>query len=183
MNNRNNKHKIIILSLDIATYKTGFAILKNNKIIKSGTWHIAKNKDKYLYDLREKTISVIEKYYTDYDIQIVVESPYLDRQLERTFRLLCECHGVIQEIAQRYNLPKVIGYEPYEIKIGMGLPTKENGKLAGNRETQKADMIKIITGLGYQLERPKADDEADAIAVLIYHCECTNREIKHPKAV
>lgn len=50
-----------------------------------------------------------------------------------------------------------------------------------NRATDKQRMINRVTALGYNLETPTADDEADAIGIMLYYLDSHDLPITHPK--
>ncbi len=50
-----------------------------------------------------------------------------------------------------------------------------------SRNEDKQRMIERIKALGYQLETEKADDEADAIGILITYLNEYNLPVTHPK--
>lgn len=168
-----------ILALDAASKHTGYAIMIGNKVIKSGTWDL-KPKTKYadLYSRIEQTIKqydidtiAVEDIFNQYDAKYYENLPKYSRS---TYQVLCMVRGVIAAVAEINDIP-LSAYVPLHIK------NKLWGYNGGySRDKQKERMIKVVTDMGYQLEQPTADDEADAIAVLIYHCRTNNVELHHP---
>ncbi len=162
----------VILSLDLASRKTGFAIYDNDKIIKSGTWGL-KCKERYA-DLYRNLVATIEKYKIN---KIVAEDIYKDDSKKDAYERLAECRGVAECVSQLCKL-EISFITPISIKQHIyGLRYKERL----TRKEQKQRMINKITRLGYKLQHSKADDEADAIGLLITYLDNHKIPIKHPK--
>lgn len=159
-----NNYASATLSLDVASYKTGVAVYENGKITQSGTWRL-KRLTRFA-DLYEKIKTIIERCNIE---QIVVEDIFKskDQKQKNAFEVLAECRGIIELISQQLNLP-VTFINPIAIKQYMW-NFRYNQELT--RQQQKERMIKAVCKLGYKLESSNADDEADAIGLLITHIE------------
>ena len=165
------KYNGAILALDTASAKTGYAIYSNDKIIKSGTWSL-KPKIRFA-DLYNKISNAITKYNIT---QMVVEDIFKDDSKKNAYEVLAECRGVVECIAQLNELP-VFFIRPMVIKRHICNirynPAKEYD--------YKQIMIDRITKLGYKLENQKANDEADAIGLLITYIDTHKYSLVHPK--
>lgn len=161
----------IILALDVAGAKTGYAIYKSGAIIKSGTWQL--NKLKKHLDLRRRVEATVNDYEIDF---IMLEDIYFDKRFPRTFVKLAELHGCVEYVAEKYDLETyyVSALDAKDRMIGY-----EAAKRMCRKEL-KAAMIKAVTKLGYVLEKPNADDEADAIGLLITYLKAFKHPLTHP---
>ena len=161
----------IILALDVASRKTGYAIYKSGQLIKSGTWLF--NFDKKFWELYSRLKRAIDKYHVT---QIVAEDIFKspNPKMVSAFQVLAECRGVMECAAQLYDLP-VRFINPLIVKSVMGIRKEIKGKEIKKR------MIIEVEALAYQLESPNADDEADAIGVLMTYLKEKGLPITHPK--
>lgn len=176
--NTNIENEAVILALDVASRKTGYAIYRNGKITKSGTWKLKTLTP--LKSLYAQINNTIEQYGAN---RIVVEDIYLDkhedkvtRSSEGVFRRLAECRGIVELIGEFAKIP-IMSIQPTRVKnkfMPFYTPKDRNDK--------KAKTIEIIQRLGYKLDNDKADDEADAIALLITFVEGFHYPITHPVA-
>lgn len=148
----------IILSLDIASKKTGYAIYKEGYVIKSGTI-ILKPKSKYK-DLYNFLSSTIESYNIT---RIISEDIYKSKSSKNkvVFQILAECRGVLELCNQTYNLPQITFISSVIVK------TTILNYVSKIRSENKTNVIRSIKNRGFILEDDNADDEADAIALLI----------------
>jgi Holliday junction resolvasome RuvABC endonuclease subunit len=174
----------IFLALDTASKKTGYAIYKAGKIIKSGTWLLtpATNYRDLLWNL-EDTID-------DYKVtQIVAEDVYRDKDVRKkaAYQVLCGCRSIVECIAQIKEVPitfmSAIHVERHlELfsYFGTQWPAKTDAQRTARREEKKKRMIRRMKYLGYVLETPDADDEADAIGLLITYVENCKFPLTHP---
>lgn len=162
----------VILAIDGAT-KTGYAVYENGKIIVSGTMKFRKS-------VREQTYGEwVQKMIVKYGItQIVAEDVYREhsRMLDNAFYALSKLHGVLMYVNGINGLPDVSFINPLIVKRYM-IPTvfKQH-----TREEDKQRMICRVTHLGYTLESDKADDEADAIGILLTYLNIHDLPINHP---
>ena len=161
-----------VLALDIASRKTGFAIFRNNKIEKSGTWKL--NQDAKFHDLYSK----VREYIKEYKVTtIIVEDIFKDNRKQAAFNTLSQCRGVIMAAAESKRLT-VTPISPIRIKQHVW-NMRYNQNLS--REKQKEAMIRAVKKLGYTLESDNADDEADAIGLMITYIEDNFYTINHPE--
>ena len=163
-----NRYKNSIIALDTAT-KTGYAIYNNGKIIKSGTWKFSeKEREKELFLRLKRTI---EKYSV---AMIVAEDVFKGKK--SAYDVLCELRGIVRAVAQIYKLPEIEYIPPVRAQIFMW------GRRCGKdyKRTEKQKMIEAVTKLGYQLEKPMADDEADAIGILLTYLYSKGLPVTHP---
>ena len=176
INLRTKKFGGKILALDTASKKTGYAIYKNGKIFKSGTWRL--KKDKEFSTLFDNLKITVEKYGITL---IVAEGIYQDKNKKDAYEKLCMCKGVINVITEHYDIPLTTNFNPIRIKqhIWNYNPYSETHKKL-TRTEHKERMINAVTRLGYNLETDEADDEADAIGLLITYVDSYRYEINHP---
>jgi Holliday junction resolvasome RuvABC endonuclease subunit len=162
----------VILALDVASRKTGYAIYRSGQPIKSGTWVFSF--DKRFWELYSRLKRAIEKYHVT---QIVAEDIFKSKDPKKAsaFQVLAGCRGVMECAAQLYDLP-VRFINPLIVKSVMGIRREIKGKEIKKR------MIIEVEALGYQLEKPDADDEADAIGVLLTYLKEKGLQITHPKS-
>lgn len=165
----NKRYKGSIIAVDIAT-KTGWAIYNNGKIIKSGTWRFSIiGREKELYSKLKRTI---EQYGV---IQIVAEDVYKGQK--SAYSVLYRLRNVVKKVAATFQLPQIVYISP--IKVQRYMWGRRYGK--DYNGTEKQEMIGSVKRLGYQLENDKADDEADAIGILITYLHNNGIPVKHPK--
>ncbi|MDR0750487.1 MAG: hypothetical protein LBF62_13090 [Tannerellaceae bacterium] len=167
-----------ILALDVASKKTGYAIYEEGEIFKHGTWKLSK--DEYCGSLA----SNVEKFIKEYGITlIVVEDIFRDKDVrkDKSFQILSECRGAVQAIADWHNIP-VTAIEPVRVKrkIWGYNPSREYYRNL-TRPEHKQRMILAVQILGYGLENDRADDEADAIGLMITYLDIYRYLITHPK--
>lgn len=162
------RYKDSIIALDTAT-KTGYAIYSNGKIIKSGTWKFSeKEREKELFLRLKRTV---ERYGVT---MITAEDVFKGEKT--AYNVLCELRGVVRAVAQIYKLPEIVYIPPVRAQIFMW------GRRCGidYKGTEKRKMIEAVTRLGYQLEKPTADDEADAIGILLTYLYSKGLPVIHP---
>lgn len=161
-----------ILSLDTASRKTGYAIYKNGKIVKSGTW-ILKPSVRFA-DLYNHIVEAINKHNVT---KIIAEDIFKDDSKPNAYEVLAECRGVVECVSQLHKL-SISFIRPIAIKQHIyGVQYKSGNTKINHKEL----MIKRIKKLGYSLEKDNADDEADAIGLLITYLNNHNYIVKHPK--
>ena len=152
------------IALDPAT-KTGYAIYQDGKIVKSGTWEFTENnRQKNLY----KNLSdAVIKYGIK---KIVAEKVYRDITKPVAEEVLIELRSIIMLVQQLFEL-EYISFIP---------PTAAKYHLTGRATASKEAMIRAVQKLGYILKNNKADDEADAIAIMTAHIESWRGLLIHP---
>lgn len=158
-----------ILSLDTASRKTGYAIYNNGAIIAHGTWKL-KQSTKFS-DLYKFITSTIKKYNITH---IIAEDVYQDSDIRKkvAYQVLCECRGIVELIGEQNAIP-VKFIDAIRVKSHIWRYNSYNSyHKTLSRDEHKQRMIDCIQNrYGYQLESPKADDEADAIGLLITYLE------------
>lgn len=162
--------KQVILSIDGAT-KSGWAIYSNGEIIAHGTKRLRCTTRCYDYDVW--LTDIIKQYGVT---NIVAEDIYRDHnhQLDRAFYVLAKLHGVLETISCKYKI-EIVFLDPLRVKRHM-IPSMKKHE----RKEDKQRMINRIRHLGYTLETDNANDEADAIGILITYLETHNIPIVHP---
>ena len=162
----------VILSIDCAT-KTGYAIWRNGVIVASGTKRFHHLETKRITDYAEWLHKTLTKWgVTD----VVAEDIYRthDKQRDNAFMVLCELRAItILTSEELGSTPAFVN--PLAVKKYMINGTTRN------RTTDKQRMINRVTALGYNLETPKADDEADAIGIMLYYLDSHDLPIIHQK--
>jgi Holliday junction resolvasome RuvABC endonuclease subunit len=175
MMKNNFKNEDVILSLDLASQKTGFAIYKDGEIITYGTWHLkqdANHKSKRYADLYAKISNAIETYGITHIVMEDIHEPK-DRKYLSACVVLGECHGVAKlAIAKAKHDIALTYYDTDAISICL----LRNRYI--RREEKKAQTIQYIQSLGYSIT-DKEDDTADAIALLILHALKRRLPIKY----
>lgn len=159
-----------ILALDSAT-KTGWAIYKNGKIIKHGTKTFRPKTRVADYGRWLKTTIEQNEVTT-----IVAEDIYREhnRMKDEAFLALAQLQGALMYISSVYEMGLNF-LNPLLVKNHM-IPSFR----AHERTEDKKRMINRVKRLGYQLESDKADDEADAIGILITYLNNRNLPVIHP---
>lgn len=163
--------KQVILSIDGAT-KTGWVVYKNGVITEHGT-KAFKPKSRLL-DYGNWLNRMIKKYkVTD----IVAENVFREhsRTKDKAFWALANMQGVLVYVAESSNIPTTF-VNPLQVK-GYMIPSIKQHE----RTEDKQRMIRRVKSLGYQLANDKADDEADAIGILLTYLYNKNLPVTHPK--
>ena len=162
----------VILSLDCAP-KTGYAIWRNGVIVASGTKRFSHQETKRIKGYSEWLQSILAEWQVT---NIIAEDIYREtsKQRDSAFFVLSEIRAItILESAAQHTTITFIN--PLPVKRYMINGTTRN------RATDKQRMINRVTALGYNLETPTADDEADAIGIMLYYLDSHNLPITHPK--
>lgn len=164
------KKEKVILAIDGAT-KTGWAIYKNGIIVKHGTKQFAsatriKQYGRWLCDI------VGENGIT----HIVAEDIYRlhNRTQDKAFLALAKMQGVLEYVASSANVELSL-INPLQVKFMM-IPSVTRHE----RKDDKQRMISRVKFLGYELENDKADDEADAIGILLTYLYNKGIPVTHP---
>ncbi len=162
----------VILSLDCAT-KTGYAIWRNGAIVTSGTKRFSHSETQRIKGYSEWLQSMLAEWQVT---DIIAEDIYREtsKQRDSAFFVLSEIRAItVLESAAQHITPTFAN--PLQVKRYMINGTTRN------RITDKQRMINCVTALGYTLETPNADDEADAIGIMLYYLDAHNLPITHPK--
>lgn len=164
----------IILALDVASKKTGYAIFIGKTIVYHGTWRL--KSPCYHLDLFNRITQTIQKHKVTH---IVSEDIFMDSSYVRVnvYPILAECKGVVKLAVQQSGIT-ISHCTPIRIKQHIwGM----SGKRKLGRDEEKQMMIQAITNnYGYALEKPNADDEADAIGLLITYLDNKDYKVEHP---
>lgn len=160
----------VVLAIDGAT-KCGYAIWRNGVIVESGTKQF--NRKKRLTDYYHWLIEVIGEWEVT---EIVAENIYREHNhlLDKTLIALAKMQGVVEMVSEECGITSKF-INPLAVKYYM-----INGTTC-NRAEDKQRMINRVTHLGYTLESEKADDEADAIGIMLTYLDDKNLPITHPK--
>lgn len=151
-----------ILALDQSSKVTGYAIFKDNKLLKSGTISIYGALSVRLIKIREFIINLIKEYNINYlvfeDIQLQQKknSQHLEGNIV-TYKTLAQVLGVITETAQEMEIPFQI-IPSVVWKSGLGIK-------GINSDIQKANAQKYVKDT-YNIE--VTTDESDAICIGAY---------------
>lgn len=187
------KNKVItteqstILALDAAR-KTGWAIYKTGEIVEHGTKIFSYDpvdlEGYKIFSYKCWLDEMIEKHKIT---MLVAEDIFRDtsKLRDNAFEELAGMKAALLIVSFERNLP-VIFINPITIKQKM-IPSvlmsfsKQEKEKKKTREECKNRMISAVTNkLGYKLEKPDADDEADAIGILITYINTHNLPIVHP---
>ena len=170
---QNNTNTDVILSLDAAT-KTGWAIYQNGKITNHGTKAFRKEPLAYYY--QNWLFSMIDKYKVT---KIVAEDIFRDSShlKDKAHEVLGGLKHILISTAYTEGITPVF-INPLRVKSHL-FPIF--GYKRYTRAEYKQKMINRVNALGYTLEKPKADDEADAIGILITYLDTHDIPVTHPK--
>lgn len=160
----------VILSIDGAT-KTGWAIYKNGKIVKHGT-------KRFTNPICGKYFNWLVQMIGENEVtHIAAEDIYRlhNRTQDKAFLALAKMQGVLCAVAENNKVDLTL-LNPLQVKFVM-IPSVTRHE----RKDDKQRMINRVKFLGYQLENDKADDEADAIGILITYLHNNGIPVKHPK--
>lgn len=162
----------VILSLDCAT-KTGYAIWRNGAIVVSGTKQFNRKNGKRLNEYRKWLLDTITEWQVT---DIIAEDIYREHNhfMDKTYKALSQIQGITEMVSEETHITHTF-VNPLPVKRYMINGTTRN------RTTDKQRMINRVTALGYTLETPNADDEADAIGIMLYYLDANNLPITHPK--
>ena len=162
----------VILSIDGAT-KTGYAIWRNSAIVASGTKQLNRKNGKRLNEYRKWLLSTIAEWQVT---NIVAEDIYREHNhlMDKTYKALSQMQGVTEMVSEETHTDSEF-INPLQVKRYMINGTTRN------RATDKQRMINRVTALGYNLETPTADDEADAIGIMLFYLYEYDLPITHPQ--
>lgn len=162
----------VVLSLDCAT-KTGYAVWQNGAIVASGTKRFSCSEHERIKEYDEWLYGTVTKWgITD----VVAEDIYRahDRQRDRAFMVLCEMRAITILTSKELGIiPAFVN--PLAVKKYMINGTTKD------RKKDKQYMINRVIALGYNLETPTADDEADAIGIMLFYLDDCDLPITPPK--
>lgn len=162
----------VVLSLDCAT-KTGYAIWRNGAIVKSGTKRFHHSEHTRIKDYDEWLYNTLTEWHiTD----VVAENIYRthDKQRDSAFIVLAEMRAITILTSQELGIIPAFA-NPLAVKKYMINGTTKD------RKKDKKYIINRVTALGYNLETPTADDEADAIGIMLFYLDNHDLPITHPQ--
>lgn len=162
----------VVLSLDCAT-KTGYAIWRNGAIVKSGTKRFHNLEYKRIEDYDEWLYKILTKWgVTD----VVAEDIYRthDKQRDKAYMILAEMRAIT------ILTSKELGIIP-AFENSLAVKRYMINGTTRNRATDKQRMINRVTALGYNLETSTADDEADAIGIMLHYLYNHGLPVAHPQ--
>ena len=164
--------KQVILSIDGAT-KTGWAVYKNGEIMKHGTKKF--NPDKRAFQYGKWLGRMIGEYGITH---IAAEDIFREhnRTQDKAFLALAKMQGVLEYVANESGAGLAL-LNPLQVK-GYMIPSFNRL----DRGNDKVRMVARVKGLGYQLKTDKADDEADAIGIMITYLANNRIPVTHPKS-
>lgn len=141
-----------ILSLDLSTKSSGYAVFENDKLIKFG---VIKSTDKDLLvrgNYMAEFVRILCEKYGKFDLVGIEELKVLRNQ--STLVKLAQVQGmVLRELKDQV------------VKFVMPTMWRKGFELNGKRAEAKAKAIKLCEELGYKVE---CDDDAEAILLGIY---------------
>lgn len=150
---------MIILSLDISTKSTGYAIYKDSILIDCGVSAAASTN---VFDRIQKIANDIEQKVKEYSPMIIIaeepEPAFVGRNID-IYRKLTFAHGAICMMLNKYNLTMQLTTSSHWRKM-VGIKT---GKGILRKELKKADIAKAKE-LFPKVEITN-DDVADAILI------------------
>lgn len=129
-----------LLSLDLATKKTGYAIFINRKLEKFGLIVATEgNYQERILHIRDEIVKLIKDYKIDY---IALEEVAMQQNNNLIVAHdLCVCQGVILDICWLYNL----GMKMYYPTSWRGLMSLYDGTVAGKkRENLKIKSVEMV---------------------------------------
>jgi len=148
-----------IIGVDPGSIATGYGIIKKNG---SNSVHVASGvirtspaspQSKRLWQIYGKLDEVLRQYHPEV---MVVESLFHANNSQSLMKL-SQARGVILLLAEVHAM-EIYEYSPMEIKKG----------LTGYGRAEK-DQMKYMVGKILNLPSPKSSDQADALAMALYH--------------
>ena len=155
---------MIILGVDPGSVTTGFGIIRNEKSrvshVTSGIVRTSTNysQSKRLWEIYRKLDLVIREHCPEI---MVVESLFHARNSQSLMKL-SQVRGVILLLGETHGM-EINEYSPMEIKKGV----------TGYGRAEKHQMVYMIKRL-LSLPQLKSPDEADALAMALYHSHACN---------
>ena len=156
MNKRN------ILSIDQATYISGYSIYRNGKIRKSDIIKCkGTNHGKRYLQFYNQLNDIIERYKIN---EIVAEDVYKGEM--KGYLRLGEIRGVLKMAAASKGLP-----------IKFVTPSEHKENLTSNMYANKTETMNVLNELGYKF---KDDNEADSISIMLSYLYKEHLPVTHP---
>ena len=149
-----------ILALDQASRTTGYAIFEDNQLIASGTFtYDDANFSQRLVRIRSKVLMLIDYFKID---KILLEDIQLQGQTNNvtTYKALAEVLGVLEELAQEFNIPhEIVHSQTWKSTLGI------KGR---DRATQKRNaQAYVMQTFGKKVSQ----DESDAICIGMHYIQ------------
>lgn len=149
-----------ILSLDLSTKSSGYAIFEDEKLIDSG---VIRNSDKDLLvrgNYMAEFVRLLCEKYGKFDLVGIEDLKIIHNQ--SVLVMLAQVQGmVLRELKDQ------------EVKFVFPTVWRKEFKLNGKRADAKAKAIELCTELGYTVE---CDDDAEAILLGIYFQNGVDKE-------
>lgn len=152
-----------IMGVDPGASRTGYGIIEKNgtrsSYVASGAIHLCR-KGEFSKRLQE-IYSQLDEVICFYEPKVlVVESLFQGKNVQSLMKL-CQVRGVVLLLGENHAM-NIFEYTPAEVKIG----------LTGYGRAEKQQMVFMIKRV---LELPwlKSPDEADALAMALYHSHIT----------
>jgi len=151
--------RMTIIGVDPGSIATGYGIIKKNG---SNSVHVASGviraspaspQSKRLWQIYSKLDEVLRQY----DPEVMVVESLFHANNSQSLMKLSQARGVILLLAEAHAMD-IYEYSPMEIKKG----------LTGYGRAEK-DQMKYMVGKILNLPSPKSSDQADALAMALYH--------------
>lgn len=157
---------MICIGLDLATKRTGCAVIKNDELIYYECIRADKSDDfrNRIIDIGEKIDSIIARFCPD--VLFIEDAPIIKNS---SASMLCIMQGYILHIAVKHNIPIKI-FQPSSWRKTIGI-VGENGREALKKERIKQATVDYVNNkfnldLIYIKDSVKSqDDIADAIGI------------------
>ena len=155
---------MLILGVDPGSNATGYGIVRKNRAcsahVTSGVIRTSGNgsQPKRLWQIYHK----LEKVIQEYNPSVMVVESLFHGVNSQSLRKLSQARGIVLLLGEIYGM-EIFEYAPLQIKKG----------LTGYGNAEKAQVLFMVAKL-LQLPNLKALDEADALAMALYHSHiCT----------
>lgn len=156
-----------LLALDQASHTTGYAIFKDNKIIKVSHFTCSSSDlGERLFQLRQNIQNLIEEYDIDEVIFEDIQLQDVNGSKEvgiKTFKMLAEVFGVVYELVTELKIKNI---------TVLPIKWKSHFKIAGKGRAQEKKMSQAFALNNYSLKC--TEDEADAFCIGLYHIDKSN---------
>lgn len=144
------KQKVVLLSLDVSTTTTGYAVLKGDRVLDSG---VVNHKSKDWIQRVRFMANTLEILSYKYGVtHVAIEDTYVSRNVN-TVKKLCIAQGIILGCIKDARLVQVY---PVSWKSHFGLTKK-----GATRAKQKQNTLSLAETM--TIIKSGLDDEADAI--------------------
>lgn len=151
-----------LLALDQSSHTTGYAIFKDNKLIKASHFDASgSDLGDRLVDIKRKVINLIQEYEIDEVVFEDIQLQNVNGSREagiKTFKILAEVYGVLSELFSEIKMP-------YD--VAMPIKWKAHFHIAGKGRTQEKKMSQAQVLSTYGLKC--TEDEADAVCIGGYY--------------